>query len=253
MDRNPGKPLVDAVFFDVDDTLFSTTRFGRRARAGGIDAMRRLGLRGGRRALIAELEEVVAEFTSNYGQHFQKLLGRIPARWTAGLNPVVLVAAAVAAYHDAKVRALAPYPDVRQVLPRLAAAGLRLGIITDGLAVKQAEKIVRLGVLPYLDPRGILISDQVGIGKPNPKLFLRACRALRVLPRRAVYVGDHPEKDMDPAKAVGMITVRMRRAGKYRDCRGRTCPDHEISSFHQLAGLLAETYGVRLPSVRRRR
>ena len=36
---------LKAVFFDIDDTLFSTTDFAERARRGAADAMRRHGLR----------------------------------------------------------------------------------------------------------------------------------------------------------------------------------------------------------------
>ena len=36
---------LKAIFFDIDDTLFSTTEFADRARRGAVDAMRRYGLR----------------------------------------------------------------------------------------------------------------------------------------------------------------------------------------------------------------
>ena len=45
------------------------------------------------------------------------------------------------------------------------------GILTPGLQVKQAEKLVRLGVLPWLDPGAIFFSDQMGVSKPNPKIY----------------------------------------------------------------------------------
>jgi FMN phosphatase YigB (HAD superfamily) len=53
-----------------------------------------------------------------------------------------------------------------------------LGVITHGLEYKQAEKLLLLKVVPYLNPAAIFISDQVGISKPNPKLYQRACAAL---------------------------------------------------------------------------
>ena len=51
-----------------------------------------------------------------------------------------------------------------QVL-RLPRVGVNVGIITDGVEVKQAEKIVRLKVLPYLNPQAVYISDSVGVNK----------------------------------------------------------------------------------------
>jgi putative hydrolase of the HAD superfamily len=240
-----GTGRIDAVFFDIDDTLYSTSLFANRARKRSIDAMMRLGLRGDRRRILAELDEVVLEFSSNYGQHYQKLIERLPPRSCAGVNPAVLVGAAVAAYHDAKVREMAAYSDVKAVLPKLARSGLLLGVITDGLMVKQAEKLVRLQVLKHLHPKAIFISDQVGIGKPNPKLFQRACRALRLTPARTMYVGDHPQKDIVPAAAIGMRTVRCLRRGKYRSVEETVPPDHVAANFHELAAILADAYGIR--------
>ena len=45
--------------------------------------------------------------------------------------------------------------------------------------MKQAEKIHRLGVYPFLSPGAVFISDTIGISKPNPKLWQRACAADR--------------------------------------------------------------------------
>ena len=37
--------MIKAIFFDIDDTLFSTTRFADRARRSSIDAMVKMGLK----------------------------------------------------------------------------------------------------------------------------------------------------------------------------------------------------------------
>jgi putative hydrolase of the HAD superfamily len=55
--------------------------------------------------------------------------------------------------------------------------------------VKQAEKLVRLGIVRYLDPKAIFISDQIGISKPNPKLYLAALRELGLKPARSCTSG----------------------------------------------------------------
>ena len=124
---------LKAVFFDIDDTLYSTTPFAGRARRNAVRAMIQAGLRATEEAALAELEEVIAEFSSNYEHHYEKLLLRLP-RACRGLNPAILVAAAVVAYHQTKSRELAPFPDVAAAFPRLAKAGLALGIITDAVS-----------------------------------------------------------------------------------------------------------------------
>ncbi len=237
---------LKAVFFDIDDTLYSTTRFAEKARRNAIRGMIRSGLRMGEDEALAELNEVIAEFSSNYEHHYEKLLLRIP-KAARGLNPAILVAAAVVAYHQTKFQSLAPFPDVAKAFPRLAKAGLTLGIITSGLTVKQAEKIVRLGILPHLHPRGIFITEQIGISKPNPKLWQTACRVLGLKPSQCVYVGDHPVHDVEPVKRLGMVSVLNKRGGKYEKVPARVAPDHEIRDFGALIGILKTVYGVRIP------
>ncbi len=237
-----------AVFFDLDDTLFSTTDFAALARRRALKAMIDLGLNVTLEDGLRELGEVIHEFSSNYANHFDKLLLRLPETATRGLNRTVLVAGAVVAYHDAKFGKLRPFPDVLPALRRLARTSLVRGVITDGLDIKQAEKILRLGVYPLLTPGAIFISAQIGISTPNPKLFERACSDMRVTPRQAMYVGDHPTKDIDPANRIGMITVLVDRGGRYVNEVGATEARFRVRTFDQLLNLLRKHLKVRIPS-----
>ena len=232
------------IFFDIDDTLYSTSAFGRQARRNAVQAMVEAGLQAGSEECLRELDEVLAEFGSNYEHHFDRLLQRLPAEALRGLNPALLSAAAVIAYHDTKFRQLAPFPDVPAVLGRLSSAGVRLGVITEGPAVKQAEKLLRLGLNSYFDPAAIFISDQLGISKPNPKLYRRACELVQVAPAEAMYVGDNAPNDVDPANAVGMKTALCRRGGRHDQKPSQTPPTHVIHNLEELDSLLRDTYGV---------
>lgn len=234
-----------AVLFDIDDTLYSTTEFAAHARRRSVEALRRLGVKYPANLLLKELHEVIAEFSSNYEHHFNKLLLRLPRRATEGVNPAVLVAGAVAAYHETKQRDLAPFPDVVPCLRRLARTDLIRGVLTAGLEIKQAEKLLRLGVYEWLTPTAVFVSDQIGISKPNPKFYQRACDELGIHPGEAMYVGDNPALDVDPANGVGMVTVLCRRGGAHERERGRTRPRHEVRDFHELLRLLQKEYGVK--------
>ncbi len=233
---------LSAIFFDIDDTLYSTSEFARRARANSVDAMIAAGLKVDRDQLLGELAEVITEFSSNYSFHFDKLLGRVPREALAGVNPAMIVASAVVAYHETKFRELQPYPDVPPLLKDLAGTEVVSGIITAGPTLKQAEKLVRLNIVQYLDANAIFISDQVGISKPNPKLYLRACQGAGIKPAEAMYVGDNPPNDVDPPKSIGMIAVLNRRSGKYIDVPCRTQPDYQISNFTELRHILREDF-----------
>jgi len=235
---------LEAIFFDIDDTLFSTSVFADKARRAAIDAMVQVGLRHDRDGLKKELEEVLAEFSSNYASHFDKLLQRLPPEASDGLNPAVVVAAGVVAYHETKWSELKVYDDVYEVLRWLATGNLIRGVISAGLNIKQAEKIIRLKIYEFLSPNAIFITEQIGINKPNPKVYLRALNELGLQPEKAMYVGDHPLHDIDPCNEVGMITVRIRRSGRHSEEIGRSEPDYEIRDFYGLREILKDEFGL---------
>ncbi|RMH04608.1 MAG: HAD family hydrolase [Planctomycetota bacterium] len=235
-----------AVFFDIDDTLYSSTRFAWRAREQAVAAMCRAGLRVPRERALAELAEVVAEFGSNDDRHYDRLLQRLGPDSHAGAHPALIVMAGVIAYHETKWRELTIPETERRLLADLAAAGLRLGVITAGLRMKQAEKILRLGLDRFLDPDLVFITDQEGIAKTNPKLYLRAAARAGIEPGQAMHVGDHPLHDADTARRAGMIAVLHQGSGKYAHLEGGLEPHHRIDELAELRPILVE-YGVDLP------
>jgi putative hydrolase of the HAD superfamily len=238
-------PLLDVVLFDIDDTLYSTTAFATDARRNAVVAMIAHGLDVSEDEGVRELSEVVREFSSNYDEHLDRFLDRVgPSRW-GGRNPAVLIAAGVVAYHQTKERQLAPLPDAVALLRTIHRGRVRAGIVSAGLRVKQAEKLVRLGVLPWLDPGAIFFSDQMGVSKPNPKIYAKACEALKVAPHRALYVGDRPEMDVAPARAAGLKTCHFRGAhGRYGDAPANPPADHEVERLTELAPILRDVYAL---------
>ncbi len=238
-------PRLRAIFFDIDDTLYSTSEFSEIARSAAIDAMIDAGLNVSKDQIQEELEEVINEFTPNYEHHFDKLLLRLPRRHYKGVNPSLIVAAGVMAYHETKSTRLFPYEDAIEVLRLLSSrTDLLLGIISEGLGVKQAEKLVRMRVNQYLSPNALFISNQLGISKPNPKIYQRACSDLNLRPAETMYVGDNPTYDIDPPNRIGMITVRMRRAGKYYHHESKTAPQREIQNFWDLLDYLRQEFNI---------
>jgi putative hydrolase of the HAD superfamily len=234
---------LKTILFDIDDTLFSTSAFAQRARRNAVRAMIAAGLDVPEEVVLKELEEVIGEFSSNYEHHYDKLLQRLRPR---GLrtNPALIVASGVVAYHDTKFRELVPYPDVLPFFQALAREHIQTGIVTHGWTLKQAEKLVRLGLLPYLDPKAIFISDQIGISKPNPKLYSHVLSDLGRRPEEVMYVGDHPLHDVAPPKSLGMVTVWARRGAKENFTLGNIEPTHVVDDFDELRAILREIYAI---------
>nr|XP_061806053.1 pyrimidine 5'-nucleotidase YjjG-like [Nerophis lumbriciformis] len=237
---------LDAVFFDIDDTLFPTSEFAQRARWNAVKAMVAAGLNASEQDVYTELSEVISEFTSNYGQHFDHLMKRLGPDPTRGTNLALVIAAGVVAYHDTKFQEIDPFDDVIPLLKDLQQADLLVGIITHGWTGKQAEKLVRLGLIPYVDANAIYISEQVGISKPNTKLYLHALEKHNLEPERVMYVGDNPSHDVAPARSVGMPTAWSSRAARKSPAELGVEVDHSIANFEQLRVVLRQHYDVKI-------
>ena len=103
---------------------------------------------------------------------------------------------------------LEAYPETVAVLRGLRAAGFRLGVLANQPASARAD-LDRAGMTPFCD--GVWLSAAVGLAKPDPAFFRLALDAWTLAPGRVAYVGDRPDNDVAPAKALGLATVRLRR------------------------------------------
>lgn len=233
---------LSLITFDIDDTLYSSTEFVRLARSNALKAMLQAGLKVELQTAILELDEVVAEFTSNDEHHFDRLLQRLPPASLCGINPAILIATGIAAYHDTVHDSLMPYEDALEAFRRLRTLGYRLGIISQGYTVKQAEKLVRLRILPFLDKKAIFLSDQVGTSKSNPKFYFRAADTFKAQGRHCMHVGDRPDRDIDPANKAGWVTVLNRRSGKYHERPGETPAAYVIDNYWDFLELIEKNF-----------
>jgi len=162
------------------------------------------------------------------------------------VNPALIVAAGMAAYHDTKFKDLRAFDDVEPFLMALSKAKIRTGIITHGWTTKQSEKLIRLGLVPLLGPRNIFISDQVGISKPNVKLYQHALREMGLLPGEVLYVGDNVAHDIVPPVSIGMHTAWIRRAAREGQDVEAANPEFIVNDFRELAAILRERFQVPL-------
>lgn len=102
-----------------------------------------------------------------------------------------------------------PYDDVEPCFMRLTERGCRLGLISNW-DTRLATIIDGLGLSRYLGT--VVSSADVGLHKPDPRIFELACERLGVIPERCAHVGDHHFADITGARAVGMTPVLIDRS-----------------------------------------
>jgi 2-haloalkanoic acid dehalogenase type II len=97
------------------------------------------------------------------------------------------------------------FDDTLSTIGQLRSVGLRLGIITNGFTTMQNRKIRHHDLDTQMD--FVLISEQVGIYKPDRAIFDLALARAGVSARQALFVGDTPSSDIEGARNAGLQAV----------------------------------------------
>lgn len=126
------------------------------------------------------------------------------------------------------------FDDAWPVLGSLRARGIRLGVVSNW-----ESWLTRLleasGLAELLD--FAIISGQVGIEKPDPRIFAMACRAAAVPAEQICHVGDSLASDVEGARRAGMMAILLDRHGRAVRADTRTIGSlSEILELPELSG-----------------
>lgn len=92
-----------------------------------------------------------------------------------------------------------------ETLKELKKRGYLLGMVTNGNSLLQNTKLDSAGIRDLFDMS--VVSDDIGIWKPDKGIFEYAMKELGVSPEQSLFVGDHPINDIKGALGAGMNAV----------------------------------------------
>jgi HAD superfamily hydrolase (TIGR01509 family) len=113
------------------------------------------------------------------------------------------------------------YPQAKPLLERLSKT-YKLGVVANQAAGADG-RLERFGLLQYFD--FVIASADVGLFKPDPRIFRLALEKAGCEPHQAVMVGDRPDNDICPAKRLGLRTIRVRQGPAA--CQEPRSPEYE--------------------------
>ena len=105
------------------------------------------------------------------------------------------------------------HADARRALDAVQAAGLAVGALSNAGAAYQTGKMRATGMADVPVLVGV---DTLGVGKPDERVFLEACRRLGTDPSSTAYVGDELDIDALAASRAGLVGVWLDRPGPRR-------------------------------------
>ncbi|WP_324672076.1 HAD family hydrolase [Hymenobacter sp. GOD-10R] len=233
---------ITTVLFDLDDTLFDHAGTARAALAASTS-----GLPFASEIVLDELYNRYSELLEE--MHPQVLAGRYSyldarrIRFQRLLAPYNALTTETEADEFAQFH-YTHYRNLRQ--PIVGALALlealkphyRIGIVTNNRTTEQEDKLDYLGMTHLVD--ALITSEDVGVLKPDPRIFAAALQRLNAEAAATVMVGDNWTADVLGALAVGIRPVWLNRFGAVR-----LLPDvEEITGFEPLADVVRKIVGA---------
>jgi putative hydrolase of the HAD superfamily len=256
-----------AVIFDLDDTLIWDERLSRRAlMETSVEAAARCGIDAARLAAAAKSasDELwrahapvercdqlgIVAFEGMWGHfHGEEEYLRHLREWTPHFRAEIWRRALAAQgveddelsgelgvmFARRRRELQDPLPGAQEILHHLRAAGLRVGLLTNGAASLQREKIEASGLGLFFD--AAVVSGEIGTGKPEPEIFHHLLGRLGVNASAALMVGNSLARDIVGGKRAGLATCWLALEGEEEPV-GLTEPDYVIRSLGELPAIV---------------
>ena len=213
----------EAVLFELDDTIIDfqySRRQGLRSVQNLVPALSNVSLKELERAHENQLQK-------NYGRMLEgnqcdeaarlERWRSIFDRYKITFDEKIIVDASVV-YSTTQQSSARLVPGVAELLAILRDR-VKVGVISNGRSLIQRQKLDRFSTeLGKFDT--IIVSEEVGVSKPDSAIFHLAIKELAVNPRETSMIGDSWENDIVPSIRCGLTAIWLNR---YR----HTCPQPE--------------------------
>jgi putative hydrolase of the HAD superfamily len=189
------RSLTKAVLFDLDGTLYDRDEVVLRVAHEQLETFRDRFGDVDRDRIIARTLELDDH---GYARRVDVYRGLLAG---AAVDPE-LARDLEADFWDCYCRHCLQPEDTIRTLEALRSAGKKLAVVTNGPIEWQSRKLRTLELAEHFDE--VIISDAVGVAKPDARIFNLTLERLGVAADEALFVGDHPELDVGGARAAGL-------------------------------------------------
>jgi putative hydrolase of the HAD superfamily len=160
---------------------------------------------------------------------FSELLGELPWKVKPPVNELLDY------YSKEYVKNAVLMDQAREVIQHIRKRNYKTGLITNGKTLIQHGKVDQLGIRDDFD--FVIVSEEAGFKKPDPRIFEMAIRKLDLKPDECIYIGDHPSNDIEGAANIGMQTIWMKVNQPWKD-NLKSKPLHTIERLSALFELI---------------
>ena len=221
--------MINAVLFDLDNTLVDFRVMKDRASEAAIRAMIDSGLKLNQK----DATKLLFELYDKHGIENQLIFNKF-IKHVTGKVDYKMLANAIVAYRRMKQTSTEPFPHVRNTLIKLKEHGLKLGIVSDAPRMNAWLRLAEMNLTDFFSVV-ITLGDSKKL-KPFPNSFKKALRALNMEPSEVLFVGDNPDRDVKGAKALGMKSCLARYGQVFVNETIKA--DYEINNIEELVKII---------------
>lgn len=231
--------MIKAIFFDLDDTLFSESGAWRRGIDSALTVLETKHPEFNQEQLKSTYDTVRRQLYREFPGETARFITwlrfqRITERLNIGLDPELLTDM-VDAFWESFLSGTDLFPDAIQTLEALRKKGFKLAVVTDHTVQSQLKKLKFFNLGGKID--FLISSEESGMCKPHPDSFLLAMKKAKVLADEAVMIGDRLDKDVEGANALGMTSVWLK-TGEQTPKTDEQIPDYTISALSELIPII---------------
>lgn len=235
--------MIDTIFFDVGNTLRVVVKDKAFSDAAEKELMELVGTKESHGAFFAKIEENWQKYRSEVKKTL--IDASEMELWSQHLLPdypvehICAVAGRLTRlWRDHDGRRVAR-PDAKATLGELDRRGYTLGIIANTITETEIpDWMIEDGVAHYF--KTVVLSSKVRIRKPDPAIYLLACRAIGKKPENCAYIGDNPIRDVQGTRDAGFaMMIRMDEPDtiKNEPQEIKLHPDYTITRLSELLGI----------------
>ena len=229
--------MVKAIFFDIDDTLYSFKNANAKAFSALCDFVdKKFGWsaehfsslhKNAMNELFARMGQVSA--AHNRLIRYQNILAENLAKTEQSAKYALEMCDI---YWNTLIEEATPFPELLPTLAELKKRGFWLGIGTNMTALIQFRKLEKLGVLPFVDY--VVSSEEAGADKPDKKFFDYCVEKSGFSAAECLFVGDDIVNDISGARQAGLLALQF--CPDEKSGEGRISAWSEILDFAENLG-----------------